>query len=220
VRAHLRNVLRDLGPAAMFALSFGYRRFLRRGRKVPGFFVPSAANTYPLLYHGEHLPHWESFAEPADQLDASGMPRLRTNLYFGEGDVRAVLRAHEQLDRSLREQGLGRVEMIHEDVEAAIREQLFGGYHQAGTTRMSRLPEDGVVDENLAVHGFDDLFVASSAAFPTSSQANSTFTLVAFAVRLADQLSAGLKRRDRPADTLRPAAFAISPAKNGSPSTR
>jgi choline dehydrogenase-like flavoprotein len=220
VRAHLRNVLRDLGPATAFALSFGYRRFLRRGRKVPGFFVPSAANAYPLLYHAEHLPHWESFAEPTDQLDASGMPRLRTNLHFGKEDVRAVLRAHEQLDRSLREQGLGRVEMIHDDVEAAIREQLFGGYHQAGTTRMSKLPEDGVVDENLAVHGFDDLFVASSATFPTSSQANSTFTLIAFAVRLADQLSSGLKRRDRAANSLRPAALAISSAKNGSPSTR
>jgi choline dehydrogenase-like flavoprotein len=192
VRAHLRNVLRDLGPAAAFALSFGYRRFLRRGRKVPGFFVPSAGNAYPLLYHGEHLPHRESFVEPTDRLDASGMPRLRTNLHFGEEDVRAVLRAHEQLDRSLREQRLGRVEMIHDDVEAAIREQLFGGYHQAGTTRMSRLPEDGVVDGNLAVHGFDDLFVASSATFPTSSQANSTFMLVAFAVRLADRLSSEL----------------------------
>lgn len=220
VRAHLRNVLRDLGRASAFALSFGYRRFLRRGRKVPGFFVPSAANAYPLLYHGEHLPHWGSFAEPTDQLDASGMPRLRTNLHFGEEDVRAVLRAHEQLDRSLREQGLGRVEMIHDDVEAAIREQLFGGYHQAGTTRMSKLPENGVVDEDLAVHGFDDLFVASSATFPTSSQANSTFMLIAFAVRLADQLSSGLKRRDRAANSLRPAALAISSAKNGNPSTR
>lgn len=192
VRAHLRNVLRDLGPAAAFALSFGYRRFLRRGRKVPGFFVPSAANAYPLLYHGEHLPHWESFVEPTDQLDACGMPRLRTNLHFGEEDVRSVLRAHDELDRSLREQGLGRVEMGHDDVEAAIREQLFGGYHQAGTTRMSKLPEDGVVDEGLAVHGFDDLFIASSATFPTSSQANSTFMLIAFAARLADQLSSEL----------------------------
>lgn len=85
---------------------------------------------------------------------------------------------------------------------------------------MSKLPEDGVVDENLAVHGFDDLFVASSATFPTSSQANSTFMLIAFAMRLADQLSSGLKRRDRAANSLRPTALAISSAKNGSPSTR
>lgn len=199
VRAHLRNVARDIGPAAAFAAAFGYRRFLKRGRKVPGFFVPSAANTYPLLYHGEHLPHWQSHVEPGPERDALGMPRLRTHLYFDEEDVRAVRRAHELLDRSLREQGLGEVEFLHDDVEGAVREQLFGGYHQAGTTRMSALPEDGVVDRDLAVHGFEGLFVASSSVFPTSSQANSTFTLIAFAVRLADRLGGELSERPRAA---------------------
>lgn len=189
VRAHLRNVIRDSGSATAFAFSFGYQRFLRRGRKVPGFFVPSASNVYPLVYHGEHLPHRESRVEPSAERDAMGMPRLRTRLRFSDADVAAVRRAHELLDRSLREQGLGEVEMLYDDVEAAVREQLFGGYHQAGTTRMSELSKDGVVDRNLAVHGFDDLYVASSATFPTSSQANSTFMLIAFAVRLADQLS-------------------------------
>ncbi len=189
VRAHLRNVLRDLGPATAFALTFGYRRFVHRGRKVPGFFVRSAANVYPLLYHGEHLPHWESFVEPTAERDALGMPRLRTHLHFDEDDVRSVRRAHEALDQALRRQGLGRVELLYDDVETAVREQLFGGYHQAGTTRMSALPEDGVVDRDLAVHGFQDLFVASSSTFPTSSQANSTFTLIAFALRLADHLA-------------------------------
>jgi choline dehydrogenase-like flavoprotein len=192
VRAHLGNVIRDFWPAARFAVEFGYRRFLRRGRKVPGFYVPSAANVYPLLYHGEHLPHWESRVEPTQERDALGMPRLRTHLHFSDRDVESVRRAHEVLDRSLRAQGLGEVEMLYDDVEGAVREQLFGGYHQAGTTRMSSRPGDGVVDCNLAVHGFDDLFLASSSIFPTSSQANSTFMLTAFAVRLADRLSAEL----------------------------
>ena len=135
VRAHLRNVARDLGPAAAFAASFGYRRFLKRGRKVPGFFVPSAANTYPLLYHGEHLPHWQSYVEPGPERDALGMPRLRTHLHFDDEDVRAVRRAHELLDRSLREQGLGEVEYLDDDVEgggarAALR-RLSPGWHDA-----------------------------------------------------------------------------------------
>ena len=189
IRAHLANVARDLPAASSFALSFGYRRFVRRGRKVPGFFVRSTANSYPLLYHGEHLPSRESFVELSAECDALGMPRLRTHLHFGEEDVDAVRKAHEALDRSLRSQGLGRVEFIHDDVEGAVREQLFGGYHQAGTTRMSERPEDGVVDRDLAVHGFEDLFVASSSTFPTSSQANSTFMAIAFALRLADRLA-------------------------------
>lgn len=195
LRDHFRNVVADLPGTARFAVGFAYRRFLRRGRKVPGFFVPSPANAYPLRYHGEHLPHWESRVEPTDELDALGMPRLRTHLHFSDEDVAAVGRAHELLDRALREQGLGHVEMLYDDVASAVREQLFGGYHQSGTTRMSAEPGDGVLDANLAVHGFDDLFVVSSSAFPTSSQANSTFMLTAFAARLADHLAAELEGR-------------------------
>ena len=60
------------------------------------------------------------------------------------------------------------------------------------------------------MHGFEDLFVASSSTFPTSSQANSTFMLVALAVRLADQLAGDL--RDGGGTPARSAPVAAAPA--------
>jgi choline dehydrogenase-like flavoprotein len=80
------------------------------------------------------------------------------------------------------------LEYLFDDLEEGLRKQLLDGYHQAGTTRMSDRPEDGVLNPHLAVHGFEDLFVASSSAFVTSGQANSTFMIVVFALRLADHL--------------------------------
>ena len=76
-----------------------------------------------------------------------------------------------------------------------MREQLFAGCHQAGTTRMSERPEDGVVDANLAVHGVPNLHVASSSAFVTSSHANSTFMILVLALRLAEHLRGELSSR-------------------------
>lgn len=187
-RAHFANVLNDLWPAAKFAVSFGYHRFAIPGRKAPGFFVSNDLNVYPLVYHGEHLPHYDSCVFPAAERDALGVPRLRTRLHFGEEDIEGAIKAHEHFDRYLRAHGLGSLEYLYDDLAVAIRERLFGGYHQAGTTRMSISPDDGVLDSDLAVHGFDDLFVASSSAFVTSSQANTTFTIIAFALRLADHL--------------------------------
>ena len=135
------------------------------------------------------------------------MSRLCTKLTFGENDIAGVVHAHDLLDAYLREHGLGHLEYLYDDTEKAIREQLFGGYHQAGTTRMSDRPEDGVVDRDLAVHGFDDLFVASSSTFVTSGQANSTFMIVAFALRLADHLQQTLDADARqPGSDTRPAA--------------
>jgi len=190
VGSHLRNVAGGMLPAARFGLTFGYRRYLRRGRKVPGFFVPSTSSSYLVMYHGEHLSHWESCVEPTTELDALGMPRLRTHLHFSRADIGNAKMGLENLDEYLREQRVGRVEMRDPDIDTFIRRSLHatGGYHQTGTTRMSEDPEGGVVDGNLAVHGVGDLFIASTSTFPSSSQANPTLTGIAFAVRLADQL--------------------------------
>jgi choline dehydrogenase-like flavoprotein len=192
-RAHLRNILRSPAATTAFALSLGYGRFLKRPRKVPGFFVPSDTNAYLLLYQGEHLPHRESRVVPSAQRDALGMPRLHPRMHVDAADIDGAVRSYRHFDDYLRRHSLGRLEFIEQDFEEAIRERFFYGCHQSGTTRMAASPEDGVLDADLAVHGFKDLFVASSSAFPTSSQANSTFTIVAFAVRLAEYLQRSLR---------------------------
>ena len=60
--------------------------------------------------------------------------------------------------------------------------------HHIGTTRMGDDPRTSVVNADGRIHGVSNLFVAGSATFPTSSQANPTLTIVALAVRLADHL--------------------------------
>jgi choline dehydrogenase-like flavoprotein len=209
---HVRNVMRHLPRATRFAVTFGYERYVRAGHKVPGVFLPSASNDYPLYYHGEHLPHHASHIAPSSELDALGVPRVRTRLRFEDDDINGAIRAHEHFDRYLRRNGIGHLQYIHADPRAALREQLLDGYHQAGTTRMSVRPEDGVLDSQLAVHGFNDLFVASSSAFPTSGQANSTFTIVVIALRLAEHL----RRTLRPTITASPARSRLLAAHNGS----
>ncbi len=193
MRLHLRNLMSNLPNAATFGVLFSYERFLRRGPKAPGFFVPSASNTYPIFYHGEHLPHHASYVTPTRVRDALGVPRMHTRLWFRDEDINAALRVHEHLDRYLRRHGIGHLKYLGDAPGTAFREQLLDGYHQAGTTRMSARPQDGVLDANLTVHGFNDLSVASSSAFVTSGQANSTFMIVVFALRLADHLHRELR---------------------------
>jgi choline dehydrogenase-like flavoprotein len=187
VRAHLRNVASDLGGTLRFLSDFGVQRFVPN-RRAPGFFDYSPTNTYPLQYHGEHRPNRDSRVTLTDERDPLGLPRLKVDLRFADADVDGVVRAHERWDAHLRASGVGALEYRSADVAGDVWEHIGGGFHQSGTTRMARRAEDGVVDAQLAVHGFDDLYVASSSTFVTSSQANSTFMIIAFAVRLADHL--------------------------------
>jgi choline dehydrogenase-like flavoprotein len=63
---------------------------------------------------------------------------------------------------------------------------FLGGTHAMGTARMSASPRNGVVDANCRVHGMSNLFIASSAVFPTSGSGPPTLTIVALAVRVAE----------------------------------
>lgn len=62
-----------------------------------------------------------------------------------------------------------------------------GGHHMGGAV-MDPDPELGVVDVDLRVHAFDNLYLASAAVFPVGGAAPPTLTLAALAVRLADAL--------------------------------
>jgi len=63
----------------------------------------------------------------------------------------------------------------------------LGGHH-IGTARMALTERDGVVGPDCAVFGLPNLFIASSAVFPTSGYANPTLTIVALAIRLAKHI--------------------------------
>jgi len=190
--SHVRNVLNQPLTTARFMVEFGAKRFLARERKAPGFFVYNKRNIYPMQYHGEHLPSQSSHVSLSQEKDVLGRRKLDIHLKFSDADIDGIVRAHQYWDAHLRAQGVGRLEYLYPDTREAIDRRLGGGFHQIGTTRMSDDPANGVVDKNLRVHGVENVYVASSSTFVTSGQANSTFMIVAFALRLVDHLRKSL----------------------------
>ena len=66
-------------------------------------------------------------------------------------------------------------------------------FHMMGGTRMGPDPGSSVVDENLRVHGIENLYIASCSTFPSGGSSNPTFTLMALTLRLKDRI-AGYER--------------------------
>jgi choline dehydrogenase-like flavoprotein len=65
-------------------------------------------------------------------------------------------------------------------------------YHPVGTCRMGE-DREAVVSPDLKVHGTSNVFVLSTAVFPSAGSANPTFGMLCFADRLAELLSAELR---------------------------
>jgi hypothetical protein len=187
---HLLNVLRSPFATLQDLATIVQERFLAKPRR-PGFLIRSAEGRYALHFLAEQAPNGNSRVSLSDRKDVLGLPFLDVDIRFSEVDAQSVVRAHEILDQSLRESGYGRLD-YHVPAEARIASvlrQAKDGFHQIGTTRMGMSAEDSVVDADCRIHGIENLYVASSSVFVSSSHANPTFSAVALALRLAAHLS-------------------------------
>jgi choline dehydrogenase-like flavoprotein len=185
---HVGNVVTGPFEAVGFAWHLLRDRRLAK-RKFPSIIVKSKANLYSVDFYAEQQPNPASRVTLDNAaLDALGMPRLHIDWRYSAGDVDTVGRAMELLTDEFARTGVGTLQYDPQEVETEItRDGALGGHH-IGTTRMGSNPRDSVVDVNCRVHGVSNLFIASSATFPTSGQANPTLTLVALSLRLAEHL--------------------------------
>ena len=183
---HLGNILAGLPEAVRETVRFLYRRYGATPR-LPGFFIRNKAHRYALFYHAEQAPNPDSTVSLSEACDRLGLPRLKIDLRYSALDATSVVAGHAVIDRDLREAGIGRLEyhLPEEERAARVWDQMTDGYHQIGTIRMAADPKHGVVDPDCRVHGTPNLFVAGSAVFPTSGQANPTLTIAALSARLA-----------------------------------
>ena len=190
--AHLRNVLTGLPQLVRFSGDWLLRIQLAR-RKLPYTLVPNADGSYPIELNSEQAPLASNRVSLGQESDCHGLRRVHIDWRLSEWEVDAARRALLLLGSAVNRSGVARLELREEELEERLRASPPLGGHHIGTARMAAAESGGVVDGSCAVFGIPNLFVASSAVFPTSGHANPTLTIVALAVRLAAHLDASLQ---------------------------
>ena len=186
---HCFNVLKELPQAAVFGFSFLYKRYLSSSR-IPGFFLLNPGHRYGLSYHAEQIPNERSRVYLSDKKDKFSNPRLTIDLQFCEEDAVPILRSHELLSDWLERHDLGKIEYRQSKSLAieTIVDIATHGTHQIGLARMGQTSQTAIVDPNLRTFDSPNLYVLSSAVFPSSGQCNPTLTIVAMGLRLTQHL--------------------------------
>lgn len=198
VGAHLMNLVRD-APRAAKDTYLMLRDCVFRKPKKRGFAVHNRGGRYTLYYHGEQIPNPDNRIFLTDELDRHGVPRASIDFRFADEDVRSIIDTHRLLDVGLQANKIGHLDFWYapERLQTRVMELAKDGHHQVGATRMGDDPSDSVVDQNLKVHGVDNLYVVSTSVYRTDSQANSTLLAVALGVRLANHLNGAVGIMDR-----------------------
>ncbi|MDQ3061022.1 MAG: GMC family oxidoreductase [Pseudomonadota bacterium] len=185
---HLLNVLGDPLDTVAFAGHWLSRRTLAE-RKFPSVILRNRTNRFSLELHGEQRPLAHSRVTLGERVDALGMPQLRVDWRYSPADIESLRATLDVLVEEFAHSGTAHFEYdpytLEEDL---MRFGAYGGHH-IGTARMGCDPRTSVVNADCQVHSVHNLFVAGSAVFPTSSQANPTLTLIALALRLGSILA-------------------------------
>jgi choline dehydrogenase-like flavoprotein len=74
-----------------------------------------------------------------------------------------------------------------ESWDSLANQWVVNGHH-IGTTKMSAstAPTEGVVDQNLKVHGVDNLYIGGASVFASAGISNPTMTIITLSIRLAE----------------------------------
>lgn len=138
----------------------------------------------------EQEPDSDSCITLSDSYDVLGMPRARVDWRISALQKHTLVRFAEHAQRTFASMGQQLVLAEHIRDGHVDVSQLHDVAHPSGTTRMADSPQRGVVDANGQVFGIERLYIAGTSVFPTQGHVNPTLSLVALAIRVADQLKA------------------------------
>lgn len=198
---HFWNIVRDPVDTTAFLAHWVRHRTLA-ARKFPSVILRNRTNRFSLEFQSEQQPLASSRVTLSPEVDALGMRKLRVDWRYCLSDIESADRTLQLISAEVARTGVGRFDYQPENLEEDLmRYGAYGGHH-IGTTRMGTDPRNSVVDADCRLHSVQNLYVAGSAVFPTSSQANPTLTIVALALRLADRLTQKLQPRRAAAEEL------------------
>jgi choline dehydrogenase-like flavoprotein len=163
-------------------------QYLARGRS----YAPGARMQIGLT--SEQQPNPDSRVLLSDKMDALGIRRSNVRWKLTDGTRHTIRQFAKVLQEEFQRAGIGEIDLeewvLNDSLEWANR--ITDQFHHMGTTRMSESPRLGVVDGNCKVHGVENLYIGSSAVFPTGGHSNPTLTIIALCLRLADRLKTEL----------------------------
>jgi choline dehydrogenase-like flavoprotein len=120
----------------------------------------------------------------SERRDALGIPHPEVT--YDVGDY--VRRGAEAVRPTLQH-----LAKLLEATEVKITDSFNANNHVMGGAIMGRNPSDSVVDADCRAHDHDNLYIAGGATMPSASCINSTLSMVAVSLRMADRLKQAMK---------------------------
>lgn len=139
-----------------------------------------------LFFVTEQVPNPNSYVTLSNTKDKWGYPISCVNWQVCEQDIESVKTYFKMV---LTEFFPHEYYSFTHSMDDFYWEEIFtSAIHHVGTARMGVSLENGVVDKNLKVFGFDNLYICDGSIFTTAGNVNNGLSICAFACRLSKHL--------------------------------
>ena len=173
-------------------MMFFFERVFKRTRR---FYEESLKRdklrVFSLWLKAEELPYEKSLLRFHDSPNGS----LVYSHQISDKTFLELNRVLDWINRVVVEKNLGSIQWRPTLFNKELLCKSYLNWHPSGTLRMGSNQDETVCDDGLQVHDLKGVFVVSAAVFPTSSNANPTFTSLALAERCLEKFFEKNERR-------------------------
>lgn len=186
--------------------------FGSEGWNYPLGLIQMCATSHSAQIRGETVPEWlgwvpkfpfELMARHSMDfwLSSEDLPNPENRIFYdGENVVLAStegnMEGHRRLKQKLKEilsSADSSSVLLERNLYLGKNIPISGTAHQAGTARFGTDPNTSVLDLSCRAHELDNLYIADSSFFPSIGSVNPTLTIIANALRVADNIGRRLK---------------------------
>ena len=114
--------------------------------------------------------------------DKFGLRKININWNLKKDDFISYVRLIKKISKN------ENVKIKHKDLLKSFYKNVLVGQHPSCTTKIGKNRSDGVVDKNLKLFGFNNVYIVGSSVFPSNGYTNPTWTIMTLAFRLAKKL--------------------------------
>ena len=191
----IRNALSRRRISDLIKLGCSPRKVIEACREFVNHGIVYKPDAYcRLTIMGEQEPIKEShLGLDTHSRDAFGVPKLSVHWRISELTLKSFRFLTDRVKRHLEETFQLQIK-LQPLLERANLKTTFDDFesavtpvnHHMGGAKMGTDPAESVVNDQLQVHGLTNVYVCSSAVFPSSSHSNPTLTALALASRLTE----------------------------------
>jgi len=158
------------------------------GKKIARMVLKKDLKCGDIFMHVEEEPNKNNKIILDKEKDKFGIPLVKLFYRKSKYSLKTAKFFLEEFAKLCIKDDLGRI-AIKNNIYNQEGFESMGAYHHIGGTRIGVNKFDSVLNKDLKVHNINNLYVSGSSNFVTSGYTNPTYTIVQFAIRLAEKIN-------------------------------